>query len=163
MQKNKMWGGCCQVIKRFCVWKNNSINIAWCFCWQLLNSFLCKIYFPNTIHLFVNVNFSVWVYFRIHGSFADQNFLGMLTFSNMFSWVTIAVFLLKFQSLFPRFQLIVSKLTLVQVMLGAKQATSHYLNQWLPSVLTWYGVISPWWVKPLSDPLVAKFIDASQG
>ena len=57
-------------------------------------------------------------------------------FSNTFSWMKMLEFQLKFHwNLFPRVQL-----TIIQhcfrYWLGTYKATSHYLSQWWPSVLT---------------------------
>ena len=67
------------------------------------------------------------------------------TFTNVFSWMKMYEFRLKFHwSLFLRLQL-----TIVQYWFrqwhGADQATSHYLNQWWSSLLTHIRVTRPQW------------------
>ena len=74
--------------------------------------------------------------------------ISQTTFSNAFSWMKMHKFRLRFHwSLFLRF-----KLTIFQHWfrwwLGAGQATSHYLNQWMMvSLLTHICVTRPQWVN----------------
>ena len=57
--------------------------------------------------------------------------ISQMTFSNAFSWMKMSEFRLKFHwSLFPRVQLTIFQHWL-RWWLGAVQATSHYLNQWV--------------------------------
>ena len=69
------------------------------------------------------------------------------TFSNALSWMKkYAIWFKIHWSLFLRFQL-----TIYQhwfgYWLGAEQATSHYLNQWWPSLLTDICVSRPQWLE----------------
>ena len=59
-----------------------------------------------------------------------------MTFSKAFSWIKMCQFRLRFhQSLFPRVQLKIFQ-HWFRWRLGTGQSTSHYLNQWWPSLLT---------------------------
>ena len=58
------------------------------------------------------------------------------TVPTSFSWMKVPVFWFKFHgNLFPRVPLITSQ-HWVRKLLGIKQETSHFLNQWWPSLLT---------------------------
>ena len=83
------------------------------------------------------------------------------TFCNAFPWMKIFVFWLKFQwSLFLGVQLIITELWF-RKWLGAGQATSHYLNQWWPSLMTHVRFTWPQWVKSLETGLsLEKLVQA---
>ena len=67
-------------------------------------------------------------------------------FSNAFSWMKMFEFRLEFhRSLFFRFQLTISQ-HWFRKWLGTKQATSHYLNQWLSISLTHICATRPQWI-----------------
>ena len=69
------------------------------------------------------------------------------TFSKAFSWMKNYEFRFKFHwSLFLRVQFPISELWF-RKWLGTKQATSHYLNQWWPSLLMHIYVTQLPWVK----------------
>ena len=71
------------------------------------------------------------------------------TFSNEFSWLKMIESQFKFHwYLFPGAQLTISQHWLGR-WLCAKQATSHYLNQWWSSLSTHVCVTRGRWVKPL--------------
>ena len=68
-------------------------------------------------------------------------------FSNAFSWMKMYKFRLRFHwSLFPRVQLTIFQ-HWFRWWLGAGQATSHYLNQWSPSLLMQICVTRPQFVN----------------
>ena len=83
-----------------------------------------------------------------------------LTFSNAFSWVKIYEFRLRSHwSLFPMVQLTISQHWFRQ-WLGASQATSHHLNQWLPSLPTHICVTRPqWFLRHAHDFIGLFFFD----
>ena len=79
-----------------------------------------------------------------------------MTFSSSFSWITIAVFWLEFHwNLFPHVQLTISQYWF-RLWLGTKQATSHYLNQWWPSLLMYLCVTQPQRVNLCHAALIYK-------
>ena len=74
--------------------------------------------------------------------------ISQTTFSNAFSWMKMYEFRLRFhQSLLLRFELTIFQLRF-RYWLGANQATSHYLNEWWPSLQTHMCITQPQWVKP---------------
>ena len=69
------------------------------------------------------------------------------TFSNTFSWMKMYELQLRFHwILFPRVQLTIFQ-HWFRWWLGADQATSHYLNQWQPSLLMHICIFGSQWVK----------------
>ena len=73
-----------------------------------------------------------------------------ITFSNAFSAMKIAVFWLKSHwNMFQKAQLRMV-LHRFKQWLGTWQATSHYLNQWWPSLVTHICISWPQWFKSLA-------------
>ena len=72
------------------------------------------------------------------------------TLSNAFSWMKMSEFRLRFHWNF----FLLAQFTIFQHRfrwwLGAVQATSHYLNQWLVSLLMHICIPRPQWVNPLT-------------
>ena len=82
----------------------------------------------------------------------------LTTFSNAFSWMKTCKFRLRFHlSLFTRVQLTIFQHWPRQ-WLGAGQATSHYLNQWMLSLLT-----RPEWVKVILEQFCFEAISQGTG
>ena len=78
--------------------------------------------------------------------------ISQTTFSNALSWMKMLEFRLRFHwSLFAGAQLTIFQHWFRQ-WLGADQGTSHYLNQWWPTLVTHICVSRPQWVKETMDP-----------
>ena len=81
------------------------------------------------------------------------------TFSTAFPWMEMFEFRLKFHwNLFLRVQLIILQ-HWFRKWLGAEPATSHYLNQWWPTLVTHICVPRPQWVNIKSENPLVCFLD----
>ena len=75
--------------------------------------------------------------------------ISQVTFSNAFSWMKMFEFRFKFYWIvFLGVELTINYW--FRYWLGAEQATGHYLNQWLHSLLMHLCVTRPQWVKELT-------------
>ena len=95
----------------------------------------------------VSANYRVRQVFKTHWGRGKMAAIPQTTFSNTFSWLKMFNFPLKFHwNLFLWVQLIIFHHWFTQ-WLGAKQATSHYLNQYWPMLWTHICVTQPQCVK----------------
>ena len=92
---------------------------------------------------------STLMHFLTHWGLDKMDATSQTTFSSAFSWMQMFDFWLKLHwSLFPRIQLTIFH-HWFRWLLGAGQATSHYLNQWWFSLPAHVYVAQPRWVKAI--------------
>ena len=153
----------------FCMWSRNQKSREGKSYLIYLLTYWFRIHPYNTIYVYIKTIYCKWrgnddCRIQIFNSFPPWTKwppFCQTTFSVAFSWVKIVEFRLKFHwNTFPGVQLTISQ-HWFRYWLGADQATSHYLDQWWPSLLTHIFGTKGRWVNILRTRKMAAILQTA--